>query len=128
MHVVVDDALPGPPLSVAPAHTGWQVWPGAGPVTDTLTVTNVGGGLKWTVTTDATWLKLGAAGGDTPGTLPISTDPQLLADGTTLTATIVVTALDGDGAPVGTMPVLVGCRPRQGRKRERSGWEPTGGR
>jgi hypothetical protein len=84
------------------------VAPGAGLVTDTLAVTNVGGGgLKWAATTDATWLKLGATGGDTPGTLPISTDPRLLADGTSLAATIVVTALDGDGKPVGTVPVLV---------------------
>jgi len=75
---------------------------GPAPSTQTLTISNIGGGtLNWTATDDAAWLTLSPASGINNGTVILTAIPGTLATGTH-TATLTVTSIDT--APV-SIPV-----------------------
>lgn len=92
--IVADDLAPPPPtLSVAPSQIGWQIAPGAGAQTTTLSIANIGtGGLTWSATTNAPWLSVGAANGSTPATLTLTANPAGIAAGTTASAQVTISA------------------------------------
>lgn len=85
---------PTPPtLAVAPGSINFSGQAGAAnPASQSLSVTNTGGGsLTYTVSDDAAWLSESPAGGGAPGTVTLSADTTGLAAGT-YTAIVTVNA------------------------------------
>src|SRR5262249_1427209 len=109
--VIVDDELdlPGPILSAGPTQVGWHIGIGStARPTAQINISNSGGGsLRWTASSDATWLKLSAASGQAPATLTLSADPTGLAPGSTRTARLTLTAPSGGGQPAQTLIIAV---------------------
>lgn len=109
--VVVEDDLDlsQPALAVGPNPIGWHVATGSATVQQTVvTVVNVGGGVmeSWTAESDVEWLTLQVTDGGMPGSLTVSTDPSGLPDGTSRSATIIITAdFDNGETQTVTLPV-----------------------
>jgi hypothetical protein len=95
--------LPKPAIGVSSSRLSFSVQQGDGrPATQTLTVTNVGGGtLHWNAAGTAAWLTLSPASGKDTGTIAVTASVGTLALGTYNT-TIIVNA---PGATAVTIPV-----------------------
>lgn len=95
--------LPKPAIGVSSSRLSFSVQQGDGrPATQTLTVTNVGGGtLNWNAAVTAAWLTLSPASGKDTGTIAVTITVGSLAIGT-YTATIIVNA---PGVTAVTIPV-----------------------
>lgn len=79
-------------LGVDPASLAFSSEPGSHPPTQTLSITNPGGGtLSWTVSANQAWLSLSPTSGTNGGTVSVTVDAAGLAVGTH-NATITVNA------------------------------------
>jgi len=89
-----------PTISTNPTSMSFCGPPGgANPASQTLTITNSGGGtLTWTASSSAAWLSLSAASGTAPSSVTVSVDTAGLAAGT-YTATITITAAGATNSP-----------------------------
>jgi len=95
--------LPKPAIGVSSSRLSFSAQQGDGrPATQTLTVTNVGGGtLNWNAAVTAAWLTLSPASGKDTGTIAVTITAGSLAIGTYNTAIIV----NAPGATAVTIPV-----------------------
>jgi Viral BACON domain len=109
--VIVTDELdlPGPILSAGPMQVGWHIGlSSTARPTAQLHISNSGGGsLRWSASSDATWLRLSAASGQAPATLTLSAETTDLAPGSTRTAHLTLTAPSGSGRPAQTLIITV---------------------
>jgi hypothetical protein len=107
--VVGDDlSLLGPTLTAGPGSFHWQFPENAvAPSAQTLELSNAGAGdLSWSAATDAPWLLLSLTGGLAPASLELTADPSGVANGSSLTGTVVLTGTAG-GATVTTLTLPV---------------------
>lgn len=99
-----DQGAPLPPTPVlgrSPATLSFAYeLGGTAPATQTIAVTNAGGGgsVAWTVSDNAAWLSTSPSSGTAPSTITVTADPASLAVGT-YTGTITITAAGVDGSP-----------------------------
>ncbi|MFN7926147.1 MAG: malectin domain-containing carbohydrate-binding protein, partial [Bryobacteraceae bacterium] len=92
-----------PVLSVSPASLTFSSFTGVNPATQTLSITNTGGGtLNWTTASNQSWLTV-TPSGSAPGTATATVNVAGLAAGP-YSANITVTAAGANGSPK-TIPV-----------------------
>lgn len=104
-------APPPPQLSTSPSSLAFTATAGgANPATQSIAVTNTGGGsLSWTASAAATWLSASPATGSAPGTVTVSVNTAGLAPGT-YTSLVQVTSTGTAGSPRAT-PVTLTVNP-----------------
>ncbi|MDO8470324.1 MAG: BACON domain-containing protein [bacterium] len=79
-----------PTLAVSPASLSFSATAGGAPLSQTITISNNGGGtMGWTVSDDRSWLSFSPTSGTNNGTVTVSVAPQLAG---TYTGTITVSA------------------------------------
>ena len=103
-----------PAIGVSPTHLSFLVYafrPQYNPPSQTLRITNVGGGtLTWTARDNASWLKFGPTSGTAPTSLTVRVDRSALPIGINgwrphyLQAAITVSGAAASNTPV-TVPV-----------------------
>ena len=88
-------------LSVTPQSLPYQFTIGsAGPVSQSLSISNTGGGtFTWVASSDSSWATLSAASGSLPGAPAVSVIPYNMAPGT-YTANVTVAAADNSVTPM----------------------------
>jgi hypothetical protein len=101
-----DLTLPGPTLTAGPMQIAWHVAAEERRLqTAEIAIGNSGSGnLKFTASVNASWMTLGATGGDAPTMLRLTADPSGFAPGATAEATLTLSA-DGIPHQVITIPV-----------------------
>ncbi|HSM57493.1 MAG TPA: hypothetical protein VK879_15180 [Candidatus Sulfomarinibacteraceae bacterium] len=105
--IVGDDlSLPGPTLTAAPMQLGWHLSADdVAPQTAQVTIHNGGSGaLSWEASVDAGWLTLSDESGDAPSTLTLTADPDGLAPGESVAATLTLANPDN---PAQTLSIPV---------------------
>jgi Zn-dependent metalloprotease len=96
-----------PTISTNPTSMSFSGPPGgANPASQTLAITNSGGGtLTWTASSSQTWLTLSATSGTGPSSVTVSVNTAGMAAGT-YNATITITATGATNSPY-TVPVTL---------------------
>lgn len=104
---VVFTVLEAPRIAVEPASLSFAAVMGEDPPdSQTLSITNVGGGtLEWEASADVPWLQLGTTGGTAPSELSVSVLIEGLAPGD-YEGSIAITAPDALNSPV-VVPVAL---------------------
>jgi Domain of unknown function (DUF4082)/Bacterial Ig domain/Viral BACON domain len=97
-----------PSLNANPSSLTFTASVGAaGPSSQTISISNTGGGsaLSWTASASASWLTISASSGTTPSTITVSANTSGLASGS-YSGTITITSAGAPNSPQ-TVPVSV---------------------
>lgn len=111
--VVVHDnlELAGPTMNVSQDQVSWQFGKDENLLSDqAIEVSNSGSGeINWTASTSAPWLTLSPITGTAPSTLTLTADAAQIPNGTSITATVVLTAPAVGDQPEQRITIQVGA-------------------
>lgn len=111
--VVVNDdlELAGPTMNVSQNQVSWQFGKDESLLSDqAIEVSNSGSGeINWTASTSAPWLTISPITGTAPSTITLTADAAQINNGTSLTATVVITAPAVGNQPEQRITIQVGA-------------------